>query len=89
MSLEKNSVDPIYSIIYLLEKKLFSRKFWGKMHGDSSDNKILYFPQHIVEITQNYSHVNFFRQTIFVIVLLNLLRKMKLFYTMYESSLIT
>ena len=45
MSLEKNSVDPIYSIIYLLEKKLFSRKFWGKMHGDSSDNKILYFPQ--------------------------------------------
>ena len=44
---------------------------------------------HIVEITENYSHVKFFRQTIFVNFLLNLLRKMKLFYTMYESSLIT
>ena len=44
---------------------------------------------HSMEISQNHSHADFFRQTIFVIFLPNLLWKMRLFFTICELSLIT
>ena len=44
---------------------------------------------HSMEISPNHSHVLIFHQTIFKKISLNLLRKMRLFFTMNEFSLIT